>query len=194
MATEAPAAPPLRDRDSIPDRFKWNLKNIFADWDAWQAAYDELDRKIAAFAALQGTLGRGTRAAARRAARCATRSASSNTRCGTSRRSGTTRTSATTRSTRGGSRSRSCSPRRRRPRPGSIPSCLKIPLRDGSARGWRRARSWRSTGSRSRISTGSRSTCSTTRASTCSRCRAGSRRRRTTPMRRCRPPTSSTRR
>ena len=52
---------------SIPDRFKWNLKNIFPDWDAWQAAYDELDRKIDAFAALQGTLGQGgEHAAARR--------------------------------------------------------------------------------------------------------------------------------
>ena len=56
---EAPAAPPLRDRDEIPDRFKWNLKNIFADWNAWKAAYDELDRSIGAFADLQGTLARG---------------------------------------------------------------------------------------------------------------------------------------
>ena len=60
MTTEAPAAPPLRDRDSIPERFKWNLKNIFSSWDDWQAAYDELDRKIDAFAALQGTLGQGS--------------------------------------------------------------------------------------------------------------------------------------
>jgi oligoendopeptidase F len=59
MTTEAPAAPPLRDRDSIPEHFKWNLKNIFATWDEWQSAYDELDRKIAAFAAFQGTLGEG---------------------------------------------------------------------------------------------------------------------------------------
>ena len=60
MATEGPAAPPLRDRDSIPERFKWNLKNIFPTWDEWQAAYTELDRKIDAFAALQGTLGQGS--------------------------------------------------------------------------------------------------------------------------------------
>jgi len=59
MPTEAPAAPPLRDRDQIPDRFKWNLKNIFADWDAWQAAYDQLDKGITAFAGLQGTLAQG---------------------------------------------------------------------------------------------------------------------------------------
>jgi oligoendopeptidase F len=59
MATEAPAAPPLRDRDTIPERFKWNLKNIFATWDEWESAYTELDRKIGAFAALQGTLAGG---------------------------------------------------------------------------------------------------------------------------------------
>src|SRR5262245_58629188 len=59
MTTEA-AAPPLRDRDSIPERFKWNLKNIFTTWDDWQLAYAELDRKIDAFAALQGTLGGGS--------------------------------------------------------------------------------------------------------------------------------------
>jgi oligoendopeptidase F len=59
MPTEAAAAPPLRDRDQIPDRFKWNLRNIFPDWDAWQAAYAELDRGIDRFASLQGTLASG---------------------------------------------------------------------------------------------------------------------------------------
>jgi len=58
MATEAPAAPPLRDRDSIPERFKWNLRNIFGTWEEWESAYAELDRKIDTFAALQGTLAR----------------------------------------------------------------------------------------------------------------------------------------
>src|SRR5437764_3815511 len=56
---EAPAAPPLRDRDDIPERFKWSLADIFFDWRAWQAAYDELNTKIAAYAALQGTLAQG---------------------------------------------------------------------------------------------------------------------------------------
>ncbi len=56
---ESPAAPALRDRRDIPDRFKWNLSDIFADWDAWQRAYDELDAKIGAYAALQGTLAKG---------------------------------------------------------------------------------------------------------------------------------------
>src|SRR5437660_5149268 len=56
---EAPAAPPLRDRDDIPEQFKWSLADIFRDWDAWQAAYTELETKISAYAALQGTLGQG---------------------------------------------------------------------------------------------------------------------------------------
>ena len=57
---ETSAAPSLRDRDQIPERFKWNLSNIFSGWDAWLAAYDDLDRQIAAFAALQGTLAQGS--------------------------------------------------------------------------------------------------------------------------------------
>jgi len=57
---ETPAAPPLRDRDAIADRFKWSLADIFTDWAGWQAAYDELNRKIAEYAALQGTLAQGS--------------------------------------------------------------------------------------------------------------------------------------
>lgn len=56
---EAPAETQLRDRARIPDRFKWNLSHIYADWNAWQAAYDELDRRIGEYAALQGTLASG---------------------------------------------------------------------------------------------------------------------------------------
>jgi oligoendopeptidase F len=55
----ATAAPPLRDRKEIPDRFKWNLSHIFRDWPAWQGAYEQLDTKIGAYAALQGTLNKG---------------------------------------------------------------------------------------------------------------------------------------
>ncbi len=58
-AAEAAAAPQLRDRSEIPDRFKWNLAHIFPDWDAWQKAYDELDTKIGVYAALQGSLAKG---------------------------------------------------------------------------------------------------------------------------------------
>jgi oligoendopeptidase F len=56
---EAAPAPQLRDRKDIPDRFKWNLTHIFPDWAAWQAAYDGLEKNIAAYAALHGTLANG---------------------------------------------------------------------------------------------------------------------------------------
>ena len=56
---EAPAAAPLGDRDTIPDRFKWNLAHIFPDSAGWKRAYHELDAKISAYAALQGTLAQG---------------------------------------------------------------------------------------------------------------------------------------
>ena len=49
----------LRDRDEIPERFKWDLSHIFSDWSAWKTAYDELEIKIGAFAALRGTLAGG---------------------------------------------------------------------------------------------------------------------------------------
>ncbi len=57
--SEAPAAPALRERNEIPGRFKWDLAKIFSDWDVWQAAYDDLDGKIAGFGRLQGTLTQG---------------------------------------------------------------------------------------------------------------------------------------
>jgi oligoendopeptidase F len=59
---EASAAPSLRERDQIADRFKWDLTKIYPDWDAWHAAFVELDRKIDEFAALRGSLERGSNA------------------------------------------------------------------------------------------------------------------------------------
>jgi len=56
---EAPAAPSLRERETIPERFKWNLSHIFPDWETWKRAYDDLDAKTGAYAALQGTLAKG---------------------------------------------------------------------------------------------------------------------------------------
>jgi oligoendopeptidase F len=59
---EASAAPALSERDQIADRFKWDLSKIYPDWNAWHAAYVELDRKIDEFAALRGSLDRGANA------------------------------------------------------------------------------------------------------------------------------------
>jgi oligoendopeptidase F len=53
---DAPAAPLLRERADIAARFKWNLTHIFAGWPEWEGAYRELETRIAAYAALHGTL------------------------------------------------------------------------------------------------------------------------------------------
>ncbi len=59
MSAEAAAATSLQERNQIPDRFKWDLTGIFSSWDEWQIAYADLDRKVQAFAGLEGTLVRG---------------------------------------------------------------------------------------------------------------------------------------
>ncbi len=58
-APDALASTTPRERADIDERYKWDLRSIFKDWPAWQAAYDELEKKVVAFAALQGTLNRG---------------------------------------------------------------------------------------------------------------------------------------
>src|SRR3954471_18357087 len=60
MSTEAVTAEPpqarSRRREDIPDRFKWNLADIFESWDAWEAGYKKLEAGIDRYAALKGTL------------------------------------------------------------------------------------------------------------------------------------------
>jgi oligoendopeptidase F len=56
---DAAAATGLRERAEIADRYKWNLSSIFTSWDEWQHASEQLDRRIAEFAALQGTIAHG---------------------------------------------------------------------------------------------------------------------------------------
>ena len=54
--------PPLarsRRREEIPDRFKWNLDDIFPTGTTWEAAYKELEAGIERYAALKGTLAQG---------------------------------------------------------------------------------------------------------------------------------------
>lgn len=46
----------LRTRSEIPDQYKWDLSHIYADDAAWQTACDALTDKVAAFAALDGTV------------------------------------------------------------------------------------------------------------------------------------------
>ena len=55
------APPPARSRNrpDIDDQFKWNLLDIYPDWDAWDRAREELNRRIDEYAALKGTLASG---------------------------------------------------------------------------------------------------------------------------------------
>lgn len=54
--------PTGRDRQRIPQRYRWRLEDIFADWDGWAAACAELERLIEGFSRLQGTLSEGPNA------------------------------------------------------------------------------------------------------------------------------------
>jgi oligoendopeptidase F len=57
MATVAP--PRSRNRADIDDAHKWNLSDIYQDWESWQSALAELERRIDEYAALKGTLSQG---------------------------------------------------------------------------------------------------------------------------------------
>ncbi len=59
VATPEPPQTRSRRRDEVPDRFKWNLVDIFPDWETWEAGYKELEAGIARYAALKGTLAGG---------------------------------------------------------------------------------------------------------------------------------------
>jgi len=62
VATPEPPQLGSRRRDEIPDRFKWNLTDIFATWEAWEAGYKELEAGIARYAELKGSLSGGAEA------------------------------------------------------------------------------------------------------------------------------------
>jgi len=57
MAASSPTR--SRNRPDIDAAYKWNLEDIYPDWDAWDRARAELDRRIEEYAALKGTLAQG---------------------------------------------------------------------------------------------------------------------------------------
>jgi oligoendopeptidase F len=59
MSSVAVAGPFGLDRDSIPDKYKWNFSDIYADWDAWRAGMAELETLMDQYTALEGTLAQG---------------------------------------------------------------------------------------------------------------------------------------
>ncbi len=54
-----PGAGGVPARDSVPERYKWNLADICRDWDHWQQAFAELEKAVDGFPAFRGTLSRG---------------------------------------------------------------------------------------------------------------------------------------
>jgi oligoendopeptidase F len=59
VATPEPPTTRSRRREEIPERFKWNLHDIFPNWEEWDAAYKQLEAGIEKYAALKGTLASG---------------------------------------------------------------------------------------------------------------------------------------
>jgi oligoendopeptidase F len=58
----AQAGPNTLNRDSIPDKYKWDLNQIYADWSAWEQGLTRLQQLMDEYAALKGTLNGGPQA------------------------------------------------------------------------------------------------------------------------------------
>jgi oligoendopeptidase F len=59
VASAEPPRTRSRRREEIPDRFKWNLGDIFERWEDWEASYKAIEADIDRYAALKGTLASG---------------------------------------------------------------------------------------------------------------------------------------
>ncbi|UCC45832.1 MAG: oligoendopeptidase F [Candidatus Zixiibacteriota bacterium] len=53
------AAQTSQSRDEIDDKYKWDLSDIYADWDAWEQGMADFERLMGEFAAFKGTLAQG---------------------------------------------------------------------------------------------------------------------------------------
>ncbi|HXT52061.1 MAG TPA: hypothetical protein VN811_13535, partial [Thermoanaerobaculia bacterium] len=58
-AVEAEAPPRSRVREEIDPRYRWDLRPIFAGWEEWEGACDEMGELVDGLARLQGTLAQG---------------------------------------------------------------------------------------------------------------------------------------
>jgi oligoendopeptidase F len=58
MTSAAPAAL-VPAREAIDTKYTWDLSSIFTSWEAWEAAFDELDRGVEAYKVYEGTLAQG---------------------------------------------------------------------------------------------------------------------------------------
>ncbi|MFL6280054.1 MAG: oligoendopeptidase F [Vicinamibacterales bacterium] len=62
VATPEPPQVHTRRREDVPERFKWNLSDIFPSWNKWEAGYKQLEGGIDRYASLKGTLSGGPEA------------------------------------------------------------------------------------------------------------------------------------
>src|SRR6476620_2312849 len=53
------SSPRSRNRQEIADKYKWNLQDIFPNWEEWEAGYKKLEAGIERYSALKGTLAQG---------------------------------------------------------------------------------------------------------------------------------------
>jgi len=60
-AAEA-ARPNTRNRAEIPAEFRWDFAAIYRDWAAWEAGMAEMERRMAEFTKMKGTLAQGPQA------------------------------------------------------------------------------------------------------------------------------------
>jgi oligoendopeptidase F len=59
VAAPEPPTTRSRKRGEIAQRYKWNLTDIFPDWEAWETAYRQLEAGVERYASLKGTLAGG---------------------------------------------------------------------------------------------------------------------------------------
>ena len=61
MTTVNGLKPETRDRAEIPERYTWDLSQIYPDWDAWGSDLDRLQGLMDSYQDLKGTLAEGPR-------------------------------------------------------------------------------------------------------------------------------------
>src|SRR5215218_4547572 len=60
MSSAAPAPSTLVPaRESLDQKYTWDLSSIFSSWAEWETAFGELDRSIEAYKKYEGTLSQG---------------------------------------------------------------------------------------------------------------------------------------
>ncbi|MCP4702986.1 MAG: oligoendopeptidase F [candidate division Zixibacteria bacterium] len=53
------AKPNTLNRDEIPDKYKWDLNDIYPDWETWETGLVQLEKLMDDYAALKGTISQG---------------------------------------------------------------------------------------------------------------------------------------